>query len=102
MIRYTLWCCAIETILAGLCAAQSGSAALEAFQRWKNLPANASLHWEDALRGYEAKLRKDGAEALAAERLIVAYDEAELYDRVYAETPRFNTQPNQLLAEAIE
>jgi SAM-dependent methyltransferase len=101
-LRGVLW---IAILSAGLCAAQSGSAALEAFQRWKSLPANASLGWEDALRGYEAKLRKDGADALAAERtmrLIVAYDEAELYDRVYAETPRFNTQPNQFLAEAIE
>ncbi len=87
------------------CSGQEGPAALAAFQEWRKSGANARLEWDAALQSYEAKLRAEGAGAEAAGRtmrLVVAYDEAELYDRVYAEAPRFNARPNGFLVEAVE
>ena len=88
------------------CVAQSeGAAALAAFLQWKSLPANAELDFGDAVRKYREKLRRDGLADGAAERtirLIAAYDEAELYNRVYSAPPEFNTKPNQLLVEAVD
>ncbi len=81
-----------------------GKAALEDFRHWKNAPANATLAWGDALTKYHAKLLADGVTAAVADRtvrLISAYDEATLYDKLYAAPPEFNTKPNQLLVEAV-
>lgn len=79
-----------------------GPALLAAFKAWQKAEA-ASAAWSAALEQYRATLVRDGRSPAAADRairLITAYDEAELYDAVYAKTPAFNTQPNQLLVEA--
>lgn len=96
-------------LLVWMCAAgvwaQPGSEALRGFQAWKKAPANAALGWDAALEAYRTKLRADGLDAERAERtirLVIAYDEAELYNDVYARTPTFNTSPNQFLVEAVE
>ena len=92
------------TVLLGALTQNQGQAAFQVFLRWKNLPANAQLTWPAAIAKYREKLLSDGLNADAADRtmrLIEAYDEAELYDRVYAGPPEFNTRPNQLLVDAI-
>lgn len=85
--------------------AQSGSTPLQSFQEWRKAQANQSLGWNEAISQYRAKLKAGGMNGETLERtidLITAYDEAELYDRVYSEAPRFNTNPNQFLVDAIE
>ena len=82
-----------------------GRAALEAFLHWKENPENAKLKWGNALESYRKKLISDGMSSEAAEssiRLVTAHDEAELYNQVYADPPKFNTQPNGLLVDAVE
>ncbi|HBY64659.1 MAG TPA: hypothetical protein DEH78_32975, partial [Solibacterales bacterium] len=96
---------ALVLIVATLCAAAEppGRAALRAFQQWKQRPANAVLEWDESLSRYRASLRAAGLSERAAERtmrLIAAYDEADLYNRVYTGAPSFNTQPNRFLVEA--
>lgn len=79
-----------------------GPALLAAFKAWQKTEA-AKAEWSDALEQYRAKLVRDGRstpEADRAIRLITAYDEAELYDSVYAKPPTFNTAPSQFLVEA--
>lgn len=81
-----------------------GRAAFDAFVRWKNEPANSLLSHGDALKAYREKLQADGASDAVANRtirMIVAHDEGELYNRIYAAAPTFDTQANRLLAEAI-
>lgn len=81
-----------------------GRAALDAFLQWKAQAGNEELKWEEALDAYKRKLRADGLSERAAEsniRLVTAYDEAELYDRVYSGPPTFNSQPNDFLVHAI-
>jgi 2-polyprenyl-3-methyl-5-hydroxy-6-metoxy-1,4-benzoquinol methylase len=92
-------------MLAHGLAQTEGRAALEKFQEWKRLEANAGLDWGDALTRYRQELIAHGAGEPAADRtirLIVAYDEATLYNKIYAGTPEFNTKPNRLLVEAVE
>lgn len=82
-----------------------GAAALRAFQEWKQLPANATLSFGDALEAYRERLKSLGTTDSAADRtirLIVAYDEGEGYNRIYAGAPDFNTKPNALLVAAVE
>jgi 2-polyprenyl-3-methyl-5-hydroxy-6-metoxy-1,4-benzoquinol methylase len=82
-----------------------GAAALRAFQEWKQLPANAALAFGDALNRYRERLKSLGATDSAADRtirLIVAHDEGEGYNRIYAGAPDFNTKPNALLVAAVE
>ena len=65
---------------------------------------NQKLNWEEALDAYKRKLKADGLSEQAAEsniRLVTAYDEAELYDQVYSGPPKFNTQPNDFLVDAV-
>lgn len=79
-----------------------GPALLAAFKAWQKTAA-PNAEWSAALEQYRATLvreRRSPAAADRAIRLITAYDEAELYDAVYAKAPAFNTQPNQLLVEA--
>lgn len=81
-----------------------GRAAFDAFVRWKNEPANSLLSHGDALKTYRERLKAEGASDAVADRtirMIVAHDEGELYNRIYAAAPTFDTQPNRLLAEAI-
>jgi SAM-dependent methyltransferase len=82
-----------------------GQRALAEFMSWKDQPANAQLPWEQALEHYRAKLTRGGLTAEAADqqiRLITAYDEATLYNRVYAGPATFNTQPNEFLQSALD
>lgn len=91
-------------IVAGQSQAR-GRAALEAFLQWKEKPDNAKLKWNEALENYRTKLKSDGQSDEAVEsviRLVVAYDEAELYDQVYSGQPKFNTKPNDFLVRAVE
>ncbi len=80
-----------------------GPALLATFKAWQKSAA-PTADWSDAIARYRAKLLQDGLSASAADRairLISAYDEAELYDSVYATPPTFSTAPNQLLVESI-
>lgn len=86
-------------------AQTEGKAALDAFVQWKRAPDNSELGFGDALTKYREKLTKDGLPKETADRiinLITAYDEAELYNQLYAAPPEFNTRPNQLLVDATE
>lgn len=79
-----------------------GPVLLAAFRTWQKSVA-PTAGWSDALEQYRATLVREGRSATEADRalrLITAYDEAELYDSVYAKTPTFNTAPNQLLVDA--
>ena len=86
-------------------AQSEGRAALETFLPWKNDPANSGVAFNDALAKYRQKLKADGATDVAAERIlrmIEAHYEAEIYERVYAAPPEFETRPSRLLVETIE
>ena len=86
-------------------AQSEGKTAWKAFDQWRKVRANAQLTYSDAITKYRQKLRSDGLGAGAADRtirLVEAYEEAELYNRVYSEAPQFNTKPNQLIIDAIE
>ena len=86
-------------------AQSGGRAALETFLQWKSEPANSALTFAAALSKYRRKLIDEGASAPAADRMmriIEAHYEAELYDRVYAAPPEFETRPSRLLVEALE
>jgi hypothetical protein len=96
---------AATALVAVLSAQPEGRAVFDAFTKWKNAPANAQLKWGDALRVYREKLRADGLTDATAERtmrIIVAYDEGELYNKIYGAPPEFNTKPNRWLVEAVE
>ncbi len=82
-----------------------GEAVYKAFLEWKGKPENSKLKWAEALDTYRKKLKSDGLSEEAAEsaiRLVTAYDEAELYNDIYAKPPHFNTKPSQILIEAIK
>jgi len=79
-----------------------GPALLAAFKAWQKAEA-ATADWAAALEQYRSRLVRDGRtteDAARAIRLITAYDEAELYDSVYAKPPTFSTKPSQLLVDA--
>ena len=85
-------------------AQSEGVAALRAFQEWKQLPVNAALAFGDALTKYRERLISLGATDSTADRtirLIVAHDEGEGYNKIFAAAPTFNTKPNQLLVDAV-
>ena len=94
----------LSVVVAVPCSAQTeGQSALKRFEEWKRQPANADLSFGQALTNYRKQLVAHGASDVAADRTIrriVAYDEATLYNRIYAATPEFNTKPNQLLVDA--
>lgn len=78
---------------------------MEAFAQWRTAQGNEHLSYSDAIANYRIKLGRDGLSAESAERtmrLIEAHGEAEPYNRIYSEPPRFNTKPNQLLVDALE
>jgi SAM-dependent methyltransferase len=95
---------AIAAAIAPCLAQTEGQSAFRTFEEWKRLPANTGLGHGEALAKYRQVLVARGASDAAADRtirLIVAYDEATLYNKIYAGTPEFNTKPNQLLVEAV-
>lgn len=99
-----LFVCALALVLPAV-AQTEGRAAFEKFLEWKRLPPNAELDFGDALNRYRQYLISQGGSEAAADRttrLIVAYDEAELYNKLYASEPTFNTKPNRLLVAAVE
>jgi SAM-dependent methyltransferase len=82
-----------------------GQAALQEFLAWKSLPAQSGLQFGEAVSRYREKLRAEGSSDLAADRMIriiLAHHEGELYNRLYTGPAEFNTQPNQLLVEAVD
>jgi SAM-dependent methyltransferase len=87
-------------------AAQSeGNVALEAFLAWRSQPDNGALAWDDVLSRYRQHLVNRGMSPDQAERtlrLALSHDEGTLYDKVYAGVPEFTTEPNRLLAEAVQ
>jgi SAM-dependent methyltransferase len=83
----------------------AGKAAYDAFAAWRKSSAINPDDWSKAVNQYRNKLISDGLDPGAVTKAmaaIEAYGEAELYDRVYAEAPAFNTQPNRLLMDAIK
>ncbi len=82
-----------------------GQAVYRAFLDWKARPENSKLKWEEAVDRYREKLKSDGLTEEAAARdirLVTAYDEADLYNEVYAKPPHFNTNPSQVIVDAIK
>jgi len=103
-VLLVVWCVAGNG--SGWAAAQApeGHVALEAFDEWRNLPANAALTWDETLARYRTHLLKSGLspeQADRALRLALAHDEGTLYDKVYAGVPEFTTEPNRLLMETV-
>jgi 2-polyprenyl-3-methyl-5-hydroxy-6-metoxy-1,4-benzoquinol methylase len=92
------------TLVAVAAAAQiNGKAAYEAFAAWRK--AAAVDDWDAAITRYRAKLKSDGIDGPAIERVlqaIEAYDEGVWYDKIYTAAPTFNTEPNRLLVEAVK
>lgn len=77
----------------------------EQFRRWRNTPENARLDWDKAIAKYAAQLKASGLSQKQVEKsinVISAHDEGTLYDSIYAQTPRFETEPNRLLLEAVK
>jgi SAM-dependent methyltransferase len=100
MLRHALLACTLATLAL---AQRPGKAAYDDFTAWRK---TAGLHdWSAAVERYRAKLVSDKLGDDAVERAmrgIDAYGEAELYDKVYAGAPTFNTKPNQLLVDAVK
>ncbi len=81
-----------------------GKAAYEAFSAWRKSNGGGG-NWDETLAAYRNKLRAGGMPAAAIDRTlraIEAYDEAELYDGIYAGPSTFDTEPNKLLVEAVQ
>lgn len=82
-----------------------GRAAFEAFGQWRKREVNAPLDWSEAIDRYRAHLRAQGLSPEQVDRLlrlVLAYDEGALYDKVYAAEPQFQTEPNRLLMEVAD
>jgi hypothetical protein len=72
------------------------------FLKWRGAARPVEESFNGSLEAYRDKLTSDGLPEPTVERtlrLIVAHDEAVLYDKVYAGPPEFNTKPNQLLVD---
>ncbi|MBC7924327.1 MAG: methyltransferase domain-containing protein, partial [Bryobacteraceae bacterium] len=72
---------------------------------WRKAAINTALDWDQAVSKYRKKLESDGLREGAVDRTlrsIDSYGEAELYDKIYADSPRFNTKPNKLLVSAVK
>ena len=102
-----LFVCCVAGNGSGRAAAQApeGHVALEAFDAWRRLPANAALTWTETLARYRIHLLKSGLspeQADRALRLALAHHEGALYDKAYSGVPEFRTEPNRLLMEAVD
>jgi SAM-dependent methyltransferase len=96
----TLCSCVLGTT-AGAEQAREGPSLLAEFRAWQKAQPNSD-DWARLLDRYRTKLVGDGRSADAADRairIITAYDEAELYDSIYAKGSDFNTAPNQFLVD---
>jgi len=81
---------------------RQGPSLLAEFRVWQKAQPDAD-DWARLLDRYRTKLVADGRTADAADRvirLITAYDEAELYDSIYAKGSDFNSAANQFLVDA--
>lgn len=95
-----LYSCAMVTT-SGTEQARQGSSLLAEFRAWQKTQPDSD-DWARLLDRYRTKLVGDGRSADAADRairIITAYDEAELYDSIYAKGVDFNTAPNQFLVD---
>jgi SAM-dependent methyltransferase len=93
--------------LAASCSLpRSRKSDLEAYWEWEKTQGAAWATPEEPLDRYHEKLVKDGLRkreadaAIARLRRELAREEGEFYDKIYAQGPRFNPQPNRLLVEA--
>ena len=92
-------------LVVGCYGQMDGGAAYAEFLRWRAVPENARLSWEQAGERYLTRLKARGVggeEAARTWRIIEARDEAALYDPAYAGKPTFQTAPNALLVEAVK
>lgn len=95
-----LYSCAMVTT-SGTEQARPGPSLLAEFRAWQKTQPDSD-DWARLLDRYRTKLVGDGRSADAADRairIITAYDEAELYDSIYAKGVDFNTAPNQFLVD---
>ena len=101
----------IFLLLIGLVAValpQPDETTVDRFVEWRKQPDNKDLADLDALTSYKAKLKADGISESAAEAIAkglfkrMMQDEADLWNKILTSpNPGFNTNPNQLLADAI-
>jgi hypothetical protein len=90
----TLCSCVLGTT-AGAEQAREGPSLLAEFRAWQKAQPDSD-DWARLLDRYRIKLVGDGRSPEAADRairIITAYDEAELYDSIYAKGSDFNTAP---------
>lgn len=79
---------------------------LQAFWDWEKTQGAAWTTTEEPLERYVAHLVSQGMSTAGADaaagriRRELAREEGEFYDKIYAEGPRFNPEPNRLLTEA--
>lgn len=79
---------------------------LEAYWDWEKTQGAAWATTEEPVENYRAHLiregmrRADADETIARLKRELAREEGEFYDKIYAEGPRFNPEPNRLLVEA--
>lgn len=79
---------------------------LEAYWDWEKTQGAAWATTEEPLEMYRMHLISGGMtqpeadSAIARLKLELAREEGEFYDKIYAEGPRFNPEPNRLLVEA--
>lgn len=91
---------------AGCTVPKARKSDLQAYWDWERTQGTAWATTEEPLGRYRAKLLEDGLRSREADAAILrlkrelAREEGEFYDRIYAEGPRFNPEPNRLLVAA--
>lgn len=79
---------------------------LQAYWDWEKTQGAAWATTDEPVEKYRVHLISQGMSEPDAEKTIVrlrlemAHEEGEFYDKIYAEGPRFNPDPNRLLVEA--
>ncbi len=101
-----------RAFLAACCAGAACSVSeprrsvLQAYWDWEKTQGAAWATTDEPVEKYGAHLIRQGVSesdvnrTLARLRLELAREEGEFYDKIYAEGPRFNPDPNRLLVEA--
>lgn len=93
-------------LAAGCTAPKPQKTELQSYWEWERTQGAAWATTEEPLDRYRDQLLKDGLRPGDADAAILrlkrelARQEGEFYDRIYAEGPRFNPEPNRLLVEA--